>query len=124
MRIEPVVNVRFLKPYHASSAGETTPSPLEEAVGAQIASFSNFKIVLDSDDLYRAELCVETSPPGAASGLWLTVQQCITAGAFELMSSYLANLPGLAAPANNFVGQEVLDWAFQTPRLPGHCCVL
>ena len=113
MRIEPVVNVRFLKPFYSSTPGDVSPSTLQ----APISRFINYRIVLDSDDFYRAELSIETAPPGQASGLWITLQQSFDAGQFAMAREYLASLPGLSKPSNFHLGREVLDWRFRVPGI-------
>ena len=115
MAIEPVVNLRFLKRFYEADREDSTPAQMD----VPISSITQFRITPDHDNLYHAELEIQTVPPSIFSGNWLTVKQCVSSGAFAMLSSFLASLPDLCNPANHYLGREVLDWQFRDRPFPG-----
>ena len=109
MRISPTVGIRYLKPFYESHRSD----PVADQLLAKIVAITDFRITPDFDGFYRAAFKVQSEPLSFAFEQWITMAQCVEAGAFDLLSEFLAALPDLTHKGNHSIGREVLDWQFR-----------
>ena len=115
MAIDPVVNLRFIKPYRVAHKTDlSTPS-----VTAPISEITDYRIVPDGDDFYRLEFQIKTTPDSLMSDEWLTVKTCIETDAFPLCFEFLSKDRGAKDAPNHFLGRTVKDWEFDEGTFDG-----
>jgi len=113
MRIHPVVNIRFIKPYVVPFSETDKPLVLNPVKVHEIAVF---RVVADADDFYRLEFQVSAAHVDATTIGWLTTLQVAQIGGFFLMVDFLSKAKDLKRISNHKLGTRVVDVSFSPGR--------